>query len=629
VSYRPGLGGAASSIDRARDPRSALTRLYSYLAPYRRDLAGVAILVVLSAVLELSGPYLLGVAIDRFIGRGDTSGLLRISVLMLATYGAAWLTQFGQNYSMAGISQRVLAALRSELFDHLQTLSLSFFDQRQPGELMSRLTNDIDAINQVLAQSIVDLAGSLLSVVGIAVAMLALNSWLGIGALTILPVMLLFTQGVARRTRSGFRDVQTNLGSLNAVMEENISGARVVQAYGRQASVIADFQRANVAARDSGIRAQSLAMLLHPLLMILSNMDIAIIAALGGWLALRGSVTVGIVASFTVYARRFFRPLSSLAELYNAVQAALAGAERVFETLDEVPQVQDRPGAVELPHIEGRVEFDHVSFSYTEGVPVLQDVNFVAEPGQTIALVGPTGAGKTTIVNLLTRFYDVAEGVIRIDGRDIRDVTQDSVRLQLGIVLQDTMLFSASVLENIRYGRLDATDEECYAAARLANADQFITRLPQGYQTELSERASNLSQGQRQLLAIARAALADPRILILDEATSSVDTRTEALIQEALLKLMKGCTSFVIAHRLSTIRNASLLLVINEGRIIERGTHESLLAQDGFYHRLYISQFRRTRQPIAAAEQGPLEPSAVGLSQAADAATKEGAGPPQ
>jgi len=327
--------------------------------------------------------------------------------------------------------------------------------------------------------------------------------------------------------------------------------------------------------------------------MVLSNVDIAIIAALGGWLILRGSVTIGVVSTFILYTRRFSEPFFSLADLYNSIQSALAGAERVFEIVDQQPEVHDQPDAIELSPAEGYVELDHVNFSYVKNEPVLKDISLTLKPGQRVALVGPTGAGKTTIVNLLTRFYDIDSGEIRIDGHDIRSVTQDSLRRQLGIVLQDTFLFSDTVMENIRYGRLEATDEECIKAARLANADQFIQRLPEGYQTMLSERANNLSQGQRQLISISRAILSDPRVLILDEATSNVDTRTEQHLQEALQRLMVGRTSFVIAHRLSTIQNADLVLVISDGQIVEQGTHNSLLKKKGFYYRLYMSQFAR------------------------------------
>ncbi|MBM4432351.1 MAG: ABC transporter ATP-binding protein, partial [Chloroflexi bacterium] len=452
--------------------------------------------------------------------------------------------------------------------------------------------NDIETINLLLTTNATQAASSLLNLVGVVVMMFALDAWLTLGTLLVLPLMVGLTLLVGRRTRRRFRTQQQRLGELSGVMEETISGQRVVLAFGQQGAALTSFDRANAAARDTAIAAQSFALLIPPLMTVLTEADIAVVAGIGGWLALLGYTSVGTIATFAGYARVFAQPLRLLADLYNQIQAALAGAERVFEVIDTVPELQDASSAQPLHKIEGHVVFDHVDFGYLPGVPVLRDINLEALPGQTIALVGPTGAGKTTIVNLLTRFYDIQRGAIRIDGQDIRSVTQDSLRQQLGIVLQDTYLFADTVMENIRYGRLDATDEEVVAAARLANADQFIVRLPQGYATPLSERASNLSQGQRQLLAIARAVLADPRILVLDEATSSVDTRTEVHIQEALLRLLQGRTAFVIAHRLSTIREADLLLVINEGRIIERGTHEELLSQRGFYYGLYMSQFK-------------------------------------
>ena len=580
-------------VEKPRDSRAVFTRLLAYLRPHAALIAWVIALVIVTTGLALLGPYLVGVAIDGFIARGDQPGLLRVVALLFLTYSLAWLAQYGQSYYVVAVTQRVLRALRRDLFAHLQTLSLRFFDQRPTGELMSRLTNDIDAINRVLSQSIVELSASLLTLVGMVIVVFLLNAWLAAGVLLVVPLMLAFTLRMGRGTRRGFQQVQANLGRLSALVEESISGLRVVQAFRRERAALAEFERANLAVRDTTIHAQMMMTLLRPMLMVFSNLAIVVIAGLGGWLALRGMVSVGIIATFVLYAQRFFEPLLTLADLYNSIQSALAGAERIFDVLDQVPQIADRPDAVELPSLQGQVVFDHVDFSYVPGVPVLKDVSLTAEPGQMVALVGPTGAGKTTIVNLLSRFYDVDRGAILLDGCDIRQVKQDTLRRQLGIVLQDTFLFADTVLENIRYGRLDATDEECMAAARLANADQFIQRLPEGYQTSLAERAGTLSLGQRQLLAIARAVLADPRILVLDEATSSVDTRTEVHIQEALLQLMKGRTSFVIAHRLSTIRNADQVLVIDDGRIVERGTHDTLLAQRGFYHRLYMSQFAR------------------------------------
>ena len=589
-------------MDKAKNPRVTLMRLGRYLLAWKYQLVLVAIFVVLGTILSIFGPYLLGVAIDRYIIKGDLPGLASIALLMLGVFVSGWFAQSAQGILMASISQKALRALRKNLFEHLQTLSLSFFDRRTHGELMSRLTNDIDAINIALTMNITQLASSLLSLVGILVAMFVLNVWLAFGSLLVLPFMVLTTVFVGRKSLAGFRGLQAKMGQLNGRIEEVLSGERVVQAFGKQGTVLDQFDRDNVAVRDVAIKAMSYGFVMPPLVNVMSNIGIAVVAGLGGWMTVTGLVTVGLVASFIAYARNFVQPLRQLADLYNSIQTALAGAERVFEIIDEIPEITDKPNATTLKETKGDVVFDHVNFSYVPGVPVLKDISFHAEPGQVIAFVGPTGAGKTTMINVLGRFYDIQGGSIKIDGVDIKDVTRESLRRQLGTVLQDNFLFADTVMENIRYGNLNATDEECIAAAKLANADQFITRLPQGYRTMLTERASNLSQGQRQLLAIARAIISDPRILILDEATSSVDTRTETRIQEALLRLMKGRTSFVIAHRLSTIRKADQVLVIRDGKIVERGTHESLLAQKGFYYNLYMSQFKgiNNRQPTSS-----------------------------
>ena len=432
------------------------------------------------------------------------------------------------------------------------------------------------------------------------VAMLLLNLPLAIGTLIILPIMLFITSQITERTRVAFRGMQKNLGWLNAVMEENITGIRAVQAYAQEDGAIGQFQKASWAYRKVGIRADFITAALGPMFTTMMILTVAATSLLGGWLALQDLVSVGVIATFVIYIMNFFRPMRGIAMVYNQLQSALAGAERIFAVLDAAPSVTDAPDAQALGDIRGAVAFEQVSFAYEPNKLVLEDINLTVEPGQTIALVGPTGAGKTTIISLLSRFYDVSAGCIRIDGRDIRAVQQDSIREQLGIVLQDTFLFSGTVMENIRYGRLDAGDDEVVEAAKLANADSFIRLLPRGYATAVSEKGHNFSQGQRQLLAIARAILADPRILILDEATSSVDTRTEIHIQEALLRLLEGRTAFVIAHRLSTIRNADQVLVVNDRRIIERGTHAELLAQGGFYHQLYTSQYERLGELVAA-----------------------------
>jgi ATP-binding cassette subfamily B multidrug efflux pump len=579
-------------IEKARDPRGAAGRLLAYMIPHRWTLAGIFILVVIGTLLDLAGPALMGMAIDRFISAGDLGGLLRLAVLMLAVYALSWLAQLAQGVVMAATAQKAMRVLRRDLFEHLQTLSLSFFDRHPHGELMSRLTNDLTAISQVLSQNVTQLFAGLLSLAGIIAAMFAVNYRLALASMLVLPMMMGLVGFVGRRTRSGFREYQKRIGQLNGTLEEMFSGQRVIIAFGREAAMLGEFDAANGIVRAVGTKAQTYSLLIPPLMGILSNANIAVVAGLGGWMALQGLASVGVIAAFYTYSRNFARPLRQLGDIYNQIQTALAGTERVFEIIDTEPEIADEPDAAGLEKVDGQVVFDHVDFAYEAGVPVLKDVGLRAEQGRTVALVGPTGAGKTTIVNLLMRFYDIPSGSIRIDGRDIRAVRKADLRRQVGVVLQDTFLFSDTVMENIRYGRLSSSDEDCIAAAKLANADQFIRRLPMGYRTELSERGSNLSQGQRQLLAIARTILADPRILVLDEATSSVDTRTEANIQRALLRLMEGRTSFVIAHRLSTIRNADRLLVIDGGRIIERGTHDSLLAQKGFYYNLYMSQFK-------------------------------------
>jgi len=594
----PGPGGRGRGgvrIERAKDPRGTVRRLAALLTPYRWPFVFIMILVTISTLLGLLSPYLMGRAVDRYIGGGDRSGLLRIVVWLVATYLGSWLTQAAQSVIAARISQKAMRSLRRDLFEHLQTLSLSYFDRHPHGDLMSRLTNDLDAISRVISQNLTELFSGVITIAGIVVMMFALNFWMALGSMIVLPVMTWLVGFVGKRTRRGYRELQMRIGQLNGQLEETFSGQRVIVAFGQQASALEHFDQANEAARDVGIRAQTYSMLVPPLMGILSNANVAVVAGLGGWMTVNGWATVGTIVSFISYSQTFANPLRFLGDLYNQIQSAIAGAERVFEVIDQVPELQDAPDALSLPTVDGHVSFDHVDFSYVPGVPVLKDVSLNADPGQTIALVGPTGAGKTTIVNLLTRFYDIDEGSIHIDGTDIRQVKKADLRRQLGIVLQDTFLFSGTVMESIRYGRLDATDEECIAASKLANADQFIRRLPHGYETQLSERASNLSQGQRQLLAIARAILADPGILVLDEATSSVDTRTEQHIQEAMLRLMEGRTAFVIAHRLSTIRDADKILVIDDGRIIEQGTHEELIAKGGFYHRLYNSQFKGKR----------------------------------
>ena len=585
-AMRPG------KIEKAGDPRRALVRLALYLSPYKATLALVLVFVLAYILLGLLEPYLLGRAIDQYISTRQINGLSGLALLLLTAYLLDNGFQAISSWLMARISQDALRRLRRDLFEHLQRLSIQFFDRHTAGELMSRLTNDIEAINQAVSQNVVSLVASVLSLIGIVIAMFILNPWLALAALLVVPIMFWFTQFVARYTRKGFRTLQKELGEINSIMEESISGQRVVKAFRRSETAIERFRLSNQKVYAAGVYANTYALMLMPLTWVLGNLFVIVLVGLGGYLALQGLATVGMIATFIAYAQNFIQPLRQLANMYNSIQAALAGAERVFEIMDTPAEV-DRAADAPLPvPVQGHVRFTDVSFGYLPDQPVIKHMSLEAKAGQTIALVGPTGAGKTTIINLLSRFYEINEGRITIDGLDIRDVSKPDLRQKLGIVLQDTFLFADTVMENIRYGRLDATDEECVEAAKLADADHFIRQLPQGYQTRLSERASNLSQGQRQLLSLARAVLADPSILILDEATSSVDTRTEARIQKALLRLMRGRTSFVIAHRLSTIRDADNVIVIKNGEIVEQGTHQQLLDSKGVFYQLYMSQFK-------------------------------------
>ena len=576
---------------KAQDIGATLRRLAGYLKPYWPQLLVALALLIIGTLAQLAGPYLVGLAVDKFIIGGDKAGLARTMLFLLGSYVLSWAASSGQFYLMTIVSQQFLYQLRSDVFAQLQRLALSFYDLNEAGDLMSRLVNDTDVIGRVMNMGLLRLLSSLLTLAGIVLAMLKLNVRLALVSYTILPVMIIITAVFSQRARKAFRRTRKTIGKVSAELEEGISGVKVVQAFSREKHSQARFAQASAANRDANVQAVGITSAFSPMLDVLSTIATAIVAGYGGYLVLNDLVTVGVIVTFLTYVRRFYEPIRAVSMIYANLQSAIAGAERIFELLDEPITLTDAPEAIEMPPIKGRVELDEVSFAYKEGEPVLEKVSLSAEPGQTVALVGETGAGKTTVANLIARLYDVNAGAVRIDGRDVRRVTRASLRRQMGVVLQDPFLFSGTVADNIRYGRLEATDEEVKDAAKLVNAHDFISRLPQGYQTELTERGSNLSQGQRQLISFARAVLANPRILILDEATSSVDTRTERLIQQALGQLLTGRTSFVIAHRLSTIRDADKVLVIEGGRIVEQGTHETLLAQEGVYHGLYMSQF--------------------------------------
>ncbi len=588
---------ARAPRERAENRGATTRRLLSELGPYRRGLVLALVLVVIGALAQAGGPWLIGRAIDDDILGGDSAGLFRTTLLLLAVYAAGTLAQRGQTRQVGSIGQSVLASLRARIFERLQRLPLGYFDRRPVGDLMSRVTNDVDTLNQLLSQGLTQLLGSLFSLFGIVIAMLVLNVRLALVCLTIIPLMLFITSFFARRARRAFRTTRETVGSVTAGLQEEIVGVREAQAFNRTEVNIERFRERNAANRAANVQAVAITSAFAPAVDMLSTLATAVVIGYGGYLVYTGSLSVGLLAAFLIYVQQFFRPVQLASQVYTQAQSALAGAERIYTILDEEPEPADPPDAPELDRVEGHIEFEDVWFAYEPGHPVLKGVSFTLDPGQTVALVGATGAGKTTIANLIPRFYDVTSGSVRVDGRDVREVSRRSLRAKIATVLQEPFLFSGTVAENIGYGRagdeVPATREEVEAAARAAQAHGFISELPDGYDTVLGEGGGSLSQGQRQLLSFARAVLADPRILILDEATSNVDTRTEAVIQEALGKLLTGRTSVVIAHRLSTVRNADQILVIEDGRIAEHGSHAELLEKNGLYADLYRRQFRQ------------------------------------
>jgi ATP-binding cassette subfamily B multidrug efflux pump len=621
---RLGFGGGGMLTGEAADnTRHTLMRMAAYLRPYRLQLLVVALFVTVSTVLRLYGPMLIGRAIDQFIATGDAAGLRTLAFGILAIYLSAGVASTVQGLIMVTLGQRFVSDIRAGLFSHMQIMSMAFHDRNQVGDLMSRITNDSDTIQQVVGFALVQVLSSVVLIIWIIWQMLVLNWAYALISLSVVPLMGLATLWVSNQARKAFRVTRQSIGDVNAELEEGISGVREVQAFSREETNIEQFRQSNAVNRDANIKAVAYTSALVPTLEALGFFGIAVVVGVGGVLLLRGqplagsAISLGLIITFLGYAQRFNMPISQISVMWTNIQSAIAGVERIFELLDEIPEVQEKVDAKEMHAIEGAVTLENVEAEYVSGEPVLKGINLSAQPGETVAIVGPTGAGKTTIINLLPRFWDVTGGSVRIDGVDVRDVQLHSLRQQIGIVLQDTYLFSSSVMDNIRFSRSDASDEEVISAAKLAQAHDFIERLPDGYETVLGERGSGLSQGQRQLLAIARAALADPRILILDEATSSVDTRTEQRIQAALNDLLKGRTSFVIAHRLSTIRSADQVLVLRDGEIIERGTHEGLLAQRGFYYELYMNQFRRQEDaPVQPNGSGPTRADSVRARQA-------------
>ena len=580
-------------VEKPMNVKGTLHRLINIFMIWNKSILAATVLTVFAAAVSLVTPYLLGKAIDSFDVKTNlvnTNLLTKVLILLFVCYLAVWIISTINSVLMTNVTQKLIKHMRTEFFAKFQRLALNFYDTRSHGDTMSRITNDIDNISSAISQTTTQLISSIFSITGAFILMLVLSPLLTLVAMISVPSILLLTKIIASRSRKYFLAQQQKLGSLNGIIEESIAGLKLVKAFNRQENVLSDFMTANRELCGYATKAQIWSGLMMPFMNVINNLSFACIACVGGILSVDKVLTVGVVVSFLTYSKQFGQPLNSIAGMFNDIQSALAGAERVFQIMDETEESRDDVSAKELDQPAGAVEFCNVSFSYSSGHPVLKNISFKIKPGEVVALVGETGAGKTTIVNLLMRFYEVNYGKILIDNTDILQITRESLRKCFSVVLQDTCLFTGTIYDNIRYPRPQESDQEVIAAAKVAHADEFISRLTKGYDTVITANTDNLSQGQRQLLAIARAILCNAPILILDEATSSVDTKTEKEIQHALLALMKNHTSFLIAHRLSTIRDADRIMVIGNGEILESGTHDELMKNKNAYYTMVISQ---------------------------------------
>ena len=600
------MGGGPRAVEKAKDFKGTMKKLGVYLKPYSLSIAIVILFAIGSAAFSIVGPKILGKAttkifeglVQKITGVPNASidfGYIgNIAMILVALYLVSSIFGIIQSFIMSGVAQKVSYNLRKQISEKMDTLPLNYFDTRTNGEVLSRITNDVDTVNQTLNQSLSQIITSVVTLIGVLIMMFSISWIMTLATFIILPVSMVLISLVVKKSQKYFKSQQEYLGHLNGQVEEVYGGHNIMKAFNREEASTKDFDELNNTLYKSAWKSQFLSGMMMPIMSFVGNLGYVLVSILGGWLTIKSVITVGDIQAFIQYVRSFNQPISQMAQVANIMQSTAAAAERVFEFLDEEDEVKDPVNSVDPSEIRGEVEFEDVHFGYNEDKIIINDFSVDVKPGQKVAIVGPTGAGKTTIVKLLMRFYDINSGSIKIDGNDIRDFKRADLRNLFGMVLQDTWLFNGTIMENLRYGRLDATDAEVKEAAKAAHVDHFVKTLPDGYNMVLNEEASNISQGQKQLLTIARAFLKDPKLLILDEATSSVDTRTELLIQKAMEKLMEGRTSFIIAHRLSTIRDADLILVMKDGDIVEQGNHEELLEKGGFYSSLYNSQFEQS-----------------------------------
>ena len=584
--------GDDEDYERTIPDRVLFARMVRYISRQRRKTMMLVLAILASTLINLLPPYMFSVVIDKYIGELDTAGLALISVAFVVVYALIFVAQYSHRYLINWLGSKLELDMRMDIFRHLQRLSLNFYAKREVGSVVSRATNDVDKITELVTSGVASVMADLLTLVGIVAIMLWMNPRLSMITFSIIPLMAVFMYFWGKRVRKVYRETRKTIASVSAQMEESVSGMREIQSYSKEGETRREFEQINISNMQANVQAGQVMSTFWPVVSLFTAIGNFLVLWFGGTAVMRGTMSVGVLFGFMSYLNRFFMPIQDLSMFWNNVQSALAAAERVFGIMDTDLEIYEKSDAFDLPEIEGRIKYEGLTFSYEPGIPVLKDIDLTIEPNTTIALVGPTGAGKTTMINLLYRFYDPQQGRVTVDDSDLRDVNLDSLRSQLAIVLQDTFLFSGTVMENIRYGRIEASDEEVIDVSKAVGAHQFIKRLPEGYETDVRERGGRLSVGQRQLISLARALLANPRILIMDEATSSIDAYTELMIKEALEKVLRDRTSIVIAHRLSTVRNADLIVVLDHGEIVERGTHVELMKKGGLYKQLYEIQFR-------------------------------------